>query len=78
MATREALAIRREAAFARIAAAAGVEPPAANRDPDVTLTQLVEWAAEVICGPEPDPEPDTAEANTEKTAPARKSKKATE
>lgn len=52
MATREALAIRREAAFARIAAAAGIEPPAANRDPDVTLTQFVEWAADLIAGPE--------------------------
>lgn len=50
MASKDALAIRREAAFARIAAAAGVEPPAANRDPDVTLTQFVEWAADVICG----------------------------
>lgn len=48
MATREALAIRREAAFARIAAAAGAQPPAANRYPDVTLTEFVEWTADQL------------------------------
>lgn len=66
MASKDALAIRREAAFARIAQAAGVEPPAANRDPDVTLTQFVEWAADQIAGPAHDEaEAETVEAETE-------------
>ena len=79
MASKDALAIRREAAFARIAAAAGIEPPAANRDPDVTLTQFVEWAADLIAGPAQDEtETETVEAETEPESKpvARKSRKA--
>lgn len=80
MATREALAIRREQAFARIAEAAGVEPPAANRDPDVTLTQFVEWAADQIAGPvadEPEAETATEADSADEPKPVqRKSRKA--
>lgn len=79
MASKDALAIRREAAFARIAAAAGIEPPAANRDPDVTLTQFVEWAADLIAGlAQDEAETETVEAETESESKpvARKSRKA--
>ena len=80
MASRDALAIRRDAAFARIAAAAGVQPPAANRDPDVTLTRFVEWAADLIAGPvedEPEAAPAVADEPTEEVAnPARTKRKA--
>lgn len=79
MASKDALAIRREAAFARIAAAAGIEPPAANRDPDVTLTQFVEWAADLIAGPaqdEAETEPVDAAPTPEPKTVARKPRKA--
>ncbi len=48
MATRDSLAIRREAALGRIVAAVGSEPPTANRDHDVTLTELMEWVADQV------------------------------
>lgn len=51
MASREALAIRRDAAMARIVEAIGDRvdaPPPVHRDPDVARTEFIEWAADAV------------------------------